>query len=115
LGIRSKGLDKVAEHLGGVIISADNPAWQQAFEQQLASGRRIMVNLDGFKGEGVYNQVMGAAGQAMRTPGVGGTRWEMMRLFESGRLEGVEFFSGSTGEIYQNPFAQPISVGSSGL
>jgi len=100
LGLRAYGTQDLADQIGGRTL-LDDPEWQDSLRSGIAdSGTRFSVNLDGLSGDSPYSKVMNGVQGGLR--GEGATNWELLQLYQSGRLGGADLYSG--GGAVENPF-----------
>jgi hypothetical protein len=64
------------------------------------SSSRFSVNLNGLLGDGTYSQVMTAVQKGLVRDGA--TDWELLQLYQAGRLGGVNFYRAAS--LVDNPF-----------
>jgi RHS repeat-associated protein len=102
LGLRDFGTRELADRLGATHL-LDHPEWMSALQSAIRNpGTKFTVNLEGFSGESIYSQVMGAVQWGL-TPAAKYTEWEMAQLYQAGRLGTVNFVN-KVGEVLANPF-----------
>ena len=104
LGLEAHGLEDTAQIVNGTTLMNDKN-WMTTLETAIANPNTTFTfATDGLKGgESTYTQVMGAVQRAASGRG-SNTDWELFRLHQSGRIEGVNFVNG--GKTIPNPFSK---------
>ncbi|GAA5532640.1 polymorphic toxin-type HINT domain-containing protein [Deinococcus aluminii] len=105
LGLDKWGLSHTAEAVGGRTLMSD-PNWRETLIKGIADpSTKFTVSIDGMAGKDVYSKVMSAVQRAASgSKEASLTDWEMMKLYEAGRLGDVGFTKLGGCKALENPF-----------